>query len=234
MSTTTRLWLRNEVFDGVLPLRATGVPLSPARNLGPGTAAGPSPLFVLLKAVREVNPDTVRYTTWITEGWRVLQWSEPSAKLFWEMLCMYQCHSPRLGSTEKVAVGVGKEDKVQSVQLSVSQLGLFLFLHLHTDSTNHRLASQRAHQADSVWPSEEAAAALGGSPRRAGGPAISPGRVAHGRGATSPNSLAAPSSPRGFGTGTSAAAAAAAGIHMFPSTSPVSPTRRDDVLWSLC
>ncbi|CAN0137647.1 unnamed protein product, partial [Ectocarpus sp. 12 AP-2014] len=231
MSTTTRLWLRNEVFDGVLPLRATGVPLSPARNLGPGTAVGPSPLFVLLKAVREVNSDTVRYTTWITEGWRVLQWSEPSAKLFWEMLCMYQCHSPRLGSTEKVSVGVGKEDKVQSVQLSVSQLGLFLFLHLHTDSTNHRrLASQRAHQADSVWPSEEAAAALGGSPRRAGGPALSPGRVAHGRGATSPNSLAAPSSPRGFGTGTSAAAAAAAGIHMFPSTSPVSPTRRDDVL----
>lgn len=57
-----RLWLRNEVFDGVLPLRATGVPLSPARNVGPGgaAAAGPSPLFVLLKAVREVNPETVR------------------------------------------------------------------------------------------------------------------------------------------------------------------------------
>lgn len=46
----------------------------------------------------------------------------------------------RLGSTEKVSSGVGKEDKVQSVQLSVSQLGLFLFLHLHTDSTNHRYA----------------------------------------------------------------------------------------------
>lgn len=36
-----------------------------------------------------------RYTTWITEGWRVLLWSEPSAKLFWEMLCMYHCLSPR-------------------------------------------------------------------------------------------------------------------------------------------
>lgn len=56
-----RLWLRNEVFDGVLPLRATGVPLSPARNTGPGGVGGPSPLFVLLKAVKEVNPHTVRW-----------------------------------------------------------------------------------------------------------------------------------------------------------------------------
>eukprot|EP00903_Cladosiphon_okamuranus_P009851 g9361.t1 len=208
-----RLWLRNEVFDGVLPLRATGVPLSPARHAATGGAAGPSPLFVLLKAVREVNPETVRYTTWITEGWRVLQWSEPSAKLFWEMLCMYQCHSPRLGSTEKASGGVTKEGKVQAIELSVSQLALFLFLHLHPDSTNHRSASQRTHQADSVWPSEEAAAALGGSPRRTG-------RVGHGR-STSPNSLAgAPSSPRGFGTG-----ASAPGIHVFPSSSPLSPTR---------
>lgn len=53
--------MRNEVFDGVLPLRATGVPLSPARNLGVGGAGVPSPLFVLLKAVREVNPHTVRW-----------------------------------------------------------------------------------------------------------------------------------------------------------------------------
>lgn len=61
-SSPPRLWLRNEVFDGVLPLRATGVPLSPARNAGAvaGGAAGPSPLFVLLKAVREVNPENVR------------------------------------------------------------------------------------------------------------------------------------------------------------------------------
>lgn len=44
----------------------------------------------------------------------------------------------RLGSTEKVSGGVGKEGKVQAIELSVSQLGLFLFLHLHPDSTNHR------------------------------------------------------------------------------------------------
>lgn len=44
----------------------------------------------------------------------------------------------RLGSTERVSSGVHKEDKVQAVELSVSQLGLFLFLHLHPDSTNHR------------------------------------------------------------------------------------------------
>lgn len=55
----SRLWLRNEVFDGVLPLRSTGVPLSPARNHGPGGTV-PSPLFVLLKALREANSETVR------------------------------------------------------------------------------------------------------------------------------------------------------------------------------
>lgn len=60
----SRLWLRSEVFDGVLPLRSSGVPLSPARPMGPGGGA-PSPLFVLLKALREANPDTVR---WVEGG----------------------------------------------------------------------------------------------------------------------------------------------------------------------
>lgn len=55
----SRLWLRSEVFDGVLPLRSSGIPLSPARAMGAGAGA-PSPLFVLLKALREANPDTVR------------------------------------------------------------------------------------------------------------------------------------------------------------------------------
>lgn len=220
-----RLWLRNEVFDGVLPLRSTGVPLSPAKHFSSGAGGGPSPLFILLKALREANPDTVRYTTWITEGWRVLQWSEPAAKLFWEMLCMFHCHSPRLGSSEKVPCFGGKDggdEKVQAIELPVSQLGLFLFLHLHPDSTTHRLTSQRLHNVDSVWPSEEAAAALGGSPRRAGG-VHSPGRVGHGR-ATSP-SAAAPSSPRGFGTGAGPA------LHQMytASTSPLSPTRTRSV-----
>ncbi|CAN0354618.1 unnamed protein product [Discosporangium mesarthrocarpum] len=42
------------------------------------------------------NPNPYcRYTTWISEGWRVLHWSEPVAKLFWEMLAMYHSHSPR-------------------------------------------------------------------------------------------------------------------------------------------
>lgn len=62
----SRLWLRSEVFDGVLPLRSSGVPLSPARAMGPGGGA-PSPLFVLLKALREANPDTVRWV-WVRAG----------------------------------------------------------------------------------------------------------------------------------------------------------------------
>lgn len=65
----SRLWLRNEVFDGVLPLRSTGVPLSPARNHGPGGTV-PSPLFVLLKALREANSETVRcvFIGWARHG----------------------------------------------------------------------------------------------------------------------------------------------------------------------
>lgn len=31
----------------------------------------------------------VQYTVWITEAWRILNWAEPSAALFWEMATMY-------------------------------------------------------------------------------------------------------------------------------------------------
>lgn len=50
----------------------------------------------------------------------------------------------RLGSMEKVPYGVSRDpcnEKVQSIELPVAHLGLFLFLHLHPDSTTHRFES---------------------------------------------------------------------------------------------
>ena len=59
------------------------------------------------------------------------------------------CRFDRLGTMEAVPYGLSRDlstsmsrergdDKVQSIELPVSQLGLFLFLHLHPDSTTHR------------------------------------------------------------------------------------------------
>ncbi|CAM9749203.1 unnamed protein product [Choristocarpus tenellus] len=90
-----RLWLKNEVFDGVLPIKSSGVALSPGPHSSPGKdGIGGTAVFSLVTALREANPTTVCYTTWIAEGWRILQWSEPAAKLFWEMLAMYHRHTP--------------------------------------------------------------------------------------------------------------------------------------------
>lgn len=36
-----------------------------------------------------VPSQTIPYTLWITEAWRVLGWAEPSAALFWEMATLY-------------------------------------------------------------------------------------------------------------------------------------------------
>lgn len=56
---------------------------------------------------------------------------------FWGWVC-------RLGSTDRVPSFGGKEggdEKVQAIELPVSELGLFLFLHLHPDATAHRYAN---------------------------------------------------------------------------------------------
>ena len=111
------LWLRHEVFHGVLPLHSS----SSAPELTPSLAR--RLVSALRKAGRRsearqlnhragygsggsghndgrdadnCNSDEVSdagvavyYTSWITVSWRVLSWSEPTAKLFWEMVCLF-------------------------------------------------------------------------------------------------------------------------------------------------
>ncbi|CAM9288758.1 unnamed protein product [Chrysoparadoxa australica] len=135
----TRLWIRNEVFDGVLPLKPSG--------LSTLTTTSVPSLLELLRAMKAVHPKTVRYTTWITEGWRVLHWSEPSAKLLWEMTSLY--HLP----LDQSASPRSKREKL--AEMPISQLGLFMFLHVHPDSTSHKIGASRPSHVDSVWPAEE-------------------------------------------------------------------------------
>jgi len=51
----------------------------------------PSLCLAITSALAEqaYRKDAIPYTSWITEAWRVLGWSEPSAALFWEITTMY-------------------------------------------------------------------------------------------------------------------------------------------------
>lgn len=51
----------------------------------------PSLCLAITSALAEqaYRKDAIPYTSWITEAWRVLGWSEPSAALFWEFTTMY-------------------------------------------------------------------------------------------------------------------------------------------------
>jgi len=55
-----------------------------------------------VRAIRAGQPRggsaNVQYATWVTEAWRVLQWAEPAAKLFWEMLCLQEPQSASGGT----------------------------------------------------------------------------------------------------------------------------------------
>ena len=87
MEAEPRTWLRSEVFNGVLPLPATiPQPESPRKQ-----DISPSRVIELLARLRQQpSPsDMTCYTTWITEAWACLQWSEPTAKLFWEMVYLF-------------------------------------------------------------------------------------------------------------------------------------------------
>ena len=48
----------------------------------------PSLCLAITSALAEqaYRKDAIPYTSWITEAWRVLGWSEPSAALFWEIV----------------------------------------------------------------------------------------------------------------------------------------------------
>ncbi len=115
------LWLRKEVFNAVLPLRAST--LHTSRSTGEEIVPPPTPrdaarqVGAMAAALRKEDSIRTRYTTWVTEAWRLLQWSEPTAKLFWEMLCM--THSGDMNVIE---------------ELPVAHVCLFLLLHLHPES----------------------------------------------------------------------------------------------------
>jgi len=70
-----KLWLRNEVFHGVLPMHPD---LTIARTRE------------VIAALRLVAPNAVEYASWVSESWRILGWNEPHAKLFWEMACLFR------------------------------------------------------------------------------------------------------------------------------------------------
>ncbi len=118
------LWLRKEVFDAVLPLRASALNTKQRPTDGEITPPpAPTPLDAarqvgtMASALRKEDPIRTRYTTWVTEAWRILQWTEPTAKLFWEMLCM--THTRDMNVVE---------------ELPVAHVCLFLLLHLHPES----------------------------------------------------------------------------------------------------
>jgi hypothetical protein len=78
----------NRVTLAAKPHTFAGAVLSPkhARELTPSLS------LAIASALAEQahRRESVPYTLWITEAWRVLGWAEPSAALFWEMSTMYQ------------------------------------------------------------------------------------------------------------------------------------------------
>ena len=51
--------------------------------------ANPLSLLSTAEALESFASWRTHYTTWITEAWNILKWSEPSAALFWEMATMF-------------------------------------------------------------------------------------------------------------------------------------------------
>jgi len=49
---------------------------------------GANQCLAMAVALSEHTANTVSYTLWITEAWRVLGWAEPTAALFWELATM--------------------------------------------------------------------------------------------------------------------------------------------------
>ena len=96
---------------GAVALTTSGpanIPQTPKASSSPSTPASPTgenphnqqhmqqqqqanPLSLLstAEALESFASWRTHYTTWITEAWNILKWSEPSAALFWEMATMF-------------------------------------------------------------------------------------------------------------------------------------------------
>jgi len=107
----------------------------------------PAIIFSLVAQLRTVNTQEVKYTTWVTESWRFLQWAEPQAKLFWENLTLLNL-DVKEGAFGAVQWGVS----VQSVQLT--RLSLFLLLHI-TEQKHCLSPKEKAQAFSTYWPTPE-------------------------------------------------------------------------------
>mmetsp|Transcript_25995 Transcript_25995/g.46878 ORF Transcript_25995/g.46878 Transcript_25995/m.46878 type:complete len:1240 (-) Transcript_25995:80-3799(-) len=62
---------------------------TPADNPAVITQINPLSLLSTAEALESFAAWRTHYTVWITEAWHILNWSEPSAALFWEMATMF-------------------------------------------------------------------------------------------------------------------------------------------------
>ena len=155
------------MFQGVLPLpHGNGVP---ELTLALAKSAVDS-------LRRATTGDSVFYATWVAESWRVLGWSEPLARLFWEFLSLYHASSPP-----------GALD-----ELPISDLAIYLLLHVPEFIPHSPRLNPAPNVAfDESWP--------------AAPPAVHPGNSGSGRRSPigSPSRLGSPISNGGAGDSSS-------------------------------
>ena len=147
-ASAARAWVRSEVFNGVLPLPATiPQPESPRKQ-----DISPSRVIELLARLRQQpSPsDMTCYTTWITEAWACLQWSEPTAKLFWEMVYLF---SDAAGDE----LDVGSKGRRMG-SLPTPNLVLFLLLHTSGAVATTRGSPPRHGNFNEAFPSPQSVA----------------------------------------------------------------------------
>ncbi len=75
------------------------------------TPINPLSLLSTVEALESFGAWRTHYTVWITEAWNILQWSEPSAALFWEMANMY--HTLYVASLSFGGGGSGAEARAR-------------------------------------------------------------------------------------------------------------------------
>jgi len=84
-----------------------------AANNNDNNTLNPLSLLSTVEALESAGSWRTHYTVWITEAWNILQWSEPSAALFWEMANMY--HTLYVASLSFGGGGSGGEARAARV-----------------------------------------------------------------------------------------------------------------------
>lgn len=161
------------MFHGVLPLHAGSScsDLSPylvrrlcdiIRRNGESDINGSS-------SGNDLEEEKVHYTSWITESWRVLSWSEPTSKLFWEIASLYVSRKNNNNNQRKHNKnGVGKDQQDEDVlitptELPLSGLAIFLLLHVPSFSTTPKINPNPPSTFNEVWPTNDNSSAAASS-----------------------------------------------------------------------